>query len=54
MVDKTVEFVQEFVQFMFGRYMDVVTGGIVLMICVEPPSKMVENTVEPEQFEFGR
>ena len=34
--------------------MDVVTGKIVLTILVEPPSKMVETTVESVQFEFDR
>jgi hypothetical protein len=34
--------------------MDAVTGEIVLTIFVEPPSKMVETTVESVQFEFDR
>jgi diacylglycerol kinase len=34
--------------------MEVVTGEIVLMISVEPLSKIVENTVDLVQFEFDR
>jgi hypothetical protein len=34
--------------------MEVVSGGIVLMISVEPLSKIVENTVDFVQFEFER